>query len=821
MSQLNGWANVHGCNEWNSFYEEKISKDTTGSGDRKNKVVTPRALNDVIGKDAVRTHTGIGELDRVLGGGLVKGSLVLVGGEPGIGKSTLILQLCDKVQGDGKVLYVSGEESAEQIKLRADRLGIHNDDILFLGETDIELIENSILEIRPKLVIIDSIQTMYSDEISSAAGTVSQVREITARIMRVCKSNEITTIIIGHVTKEGNIAGPRVLEHMVDTVLYLEGERYFSYRILRGVKNRFGSTNEVGMFEMQSEGMVEITNPSSVLISEREDNPSGSVIVASMEGTRPLLIELQALTTPTVFGLPRRAANGIDYNRLTLLVAVLEKRAGLALSSQDIYLNVVSGIKIAEPAVDLGTILVCASSFKNISIDKRTVVIGEVGLTGEVRAVNLIDKRLKEAEKLGFKTCIIPENNKKLLKEHYKLDIIGVKNVSEAMKAVGLKWEMWTEKMCPPTDKNVSWRNVPELTRRENELNITEVLKMIAPGTPIRDGLENILKAKTGALIVIGDTKEVLDLVDGGFQLDVDYTSSRLYELAKMDGAIVLSSDLKKILYANTQIIPSPSIVTTETGTRHRTAERTAKQTGALVISISQRRSIITIFKGNYRYVLEDTAKVISKANQALQTVEKYKKVFDNKLSLLNEYEFNDIVTLENVITAIQRAEMVMKIVDEVQKSIYELGEEGRLLEMQLEELIGDLDEEELLIIKDYVAPGKKRTAEKVLEEIKKLEYDELMISERIAKLLGYEDFDSYDEVAVYTRGYRVLNKIPRMPSNIVENLVKSFKSFQHILDADLQQLDDVDGIGEIRARTIKSSLKRMQEQFVFDNLIL
>lgn len=356
---------------------------------------------------------------------------------------------------------------------------------------------------------------------------------------------------------------------------------------------------------------------------------------------------------------------------------------------------------------------------------------------------------------------------------------------------------------------------------KKEEAVITEVLKMIAPGTPIRDGLENILKAKTGALIVIGDTKEVLDLVDGGFQLDVEYTSSRLYELAKMDGAIVLSGDLKKILYANTQIIPSPSIVTTETGTRHRTAERTAKQTGALVISISQRRSIITIFKGNYRYVLENTAEVISKANQALQTVEKYKKVFDNKLSLLNEYEFNDIVTLENVMTAIQRAEMVMKIVEEVQKSIYELGEEGRLLEMQLEELIGDLEREELLIVKDYVAPGKKRTAEKVLEEIKNLTYDELMLQEKIAKLLGYEDFDSYDEVAVYTRGYRVLNKIPRMPSNILENLVKSFKSFQHILDADLQKLDDVDGIGEVRARTIKTSLKRMQEQFVFDNLML
>ncbi len=280
----------------------------------------------------------------------------------------------------GKVLYVSGEESAEQIKIRADRLKINNDDILFLGETDIDIIQEQILSINPKLVIIDSIQTMYSDEITSAAGTVSQVREITARIMKICKTNQITTIIIGHVTKEGNIAGPRVLEHMVDTVLYIEGERYFSYRILRGVKNRFGSTNEVGMFEMQNEGMIEITNPSSILISDREDNPPGSVIVASMEGTRPLLIELQALTSHTVFGLPRRTANGIDYNRLTLLMAVLEKKVGINLSSQDVYLNVVSGIKISEPAVDLGIIACVLSSYKNISIPKDLLVIGEVRL---------------------------------------------------------------------------------------------------------------------------------------------------------------------------------------------------------------------------------------------------------------------------------------------------------------------------------------------------------------------------------------------------------------------------------------------------------
>ena len=270
-------------------------------------------------------------------------------------------------------------------------------------------------------------------------GSVSQVREITSKIMRMCKQENITTIIIGHVTKDGNIAGPRVLEHMVDTVLYIEGERYFSYRILRGVKNRFGSTNEIGMFEMKNEGMCEIENPSEVLLSEREDNPPGAIVVASIEGTRPLLIEMQALTAYSVYGMPRRTANGIDYNRLTLLIAVLEKRAGLALGNQDVYLNLAGGIKISEPALDLGIILATASSFKNISIDRELVAIGEVGLTGEVRAVNMIEKRLKEIEKLGFKKCIIPESNKKLLKDKYKLDIIGVKNIQEAINYLGLK----------------------------------------------------------------------------------------------------------------------------------------------------------------------------------------------------------------------------------------------------------------------------------------------------------------------------------------------------------------------------------------------
>ena len=357
--------------------------------------------------------------------------------------------------------------------------------------------------------------------------------------------------------------------------------------------------------------------------------------------------------------------------------------------------------------------------------------------------------------------------------------------------------------------------------KTKNDEELINILKIIAPGTLFREGLDNILKAKTGALIIIGDTKEVLDLVDGGFRIDEEYTPARLYELAKMDGAIVLSKDLKRILLANTQIIPSPKILTQETGTRHRTAERTAKQTGELVVSISQRRNIITVFKGDFRYTIEDSSKIVTKANQALQTLENYKRVFDTKLRVLNEYEFNDIVTLDNVITCIQRAEMVNRVAEQVKRSIYELGADGVLVKMQLEELIEDLPQEELLIIKDYIAPSRRLLPEKILQNIRLCSQNELIQSEIIARFLGYEQFDNYEEVAVYPRGYRILNKIPRMPNSIVTNLVKTFKSFQHILLADVDKLDEVDGIGEVRARTIKQSLRRMQEQFVFDNLMI
>lgn len=396
-------------------------------------------INDIQLEEEERYSTGIKEMDRVLGGGIVRGSLILVGGDPGIGKSTLLLQVCERLQMNGKVLYVSGEESVKQIKLRADRLGIKNGRLLMVSETNFRAIEGIIDREKPEVVIIDSIQTVFDDELTSAPGSVSQVREVTGGLLRIGKGNNITIIIVGHVTKEGAIAGPRVLEHMVDTVLYFEGERHLSYRVLRAVKNRFGSTNEIGIFEMRDIGLVEVQNPSMTMLSGRPVNVPGSVVIASVEGTRPMLIEIQALVCATSFGMPRRMATGVDYNRVTLLMAVLEKRVGMQLHNYDAYINVVGGLKIDEPACDLGITASIASSYRDSAVDANTVLIGEVGLTGEIRAVSQIEKRLMEAYRIGFKSCIIPSGNMKMVKQLKSLegmDIKGVENVHQALDLI-------------------------------------------------------------------------------------------------------------------------------------------------------------------------------------------------------------------------------------------------------------------------------------------------------------------------------------------------------------------------------------------------
>lgn len=425
------------CRQWNTFVEEKVTVAKTGGQTKSLKEAEVVALSSVQTDREERVCTGIGELDRVLGGGIVPGSLVLVGGDPGIGKSTLLLQVCQRLtERKQKFLYISGEESLKQIKLRADRMGTFTDDLLLLCETNIETIRSVIEKERPSLVVIDSIQTMYSEEVSSAPGSVSQVREATNIFMQIAKGMGISIFIVGHVTKEGTVAGPRVLEHMVDTVLYFEGDRHASYRILRGVKNRFGSTNEIGVFEMRQDGLREVENPSEFMLNGRPENASGSVVACSMEGTRPILLEIQALVCRSNFGMPRRTAAGTDYNRVNLLMAVLEKRLGLPLSNYDAYVNIAGGIRINEPAVDLGIVLALVSSYKNRPVSEDVLVFGEVGLSGEVRAVNMPEQRVSEAKKLGFQTCILPAVSLDAVKNIQGIKLLGVKSINEAIDLI-------------------------------------------------------------------------------------------------------------------------------------------------------------------------------------------------------------------------------------------------------------------------------------------------------------------------------------------------------------------------------------------------
>jgi DNA repair protein RadA/Sms len=426
------------CGGWNSFTEEKSEKHGRHASLVKNLGKSePQPLSSVKSGTEQRTSTGIRELDRVLGGGVVPGSVILVGGDPGIGKSTLLLQaLSGLSRTDGNLLYVSGEESPEQIKIRAERLAVRSDEIILLSETSLETIVGTASKIMPKAMVIDSIQTMYTEEILSAPGSVSQVRDCAAKLMLFAKKSGIPVFLVGHVTKEGAIAGPRVLEHIVDTVLYFEGDRGHAYRILRTVKNRFGSTNEIGIFEMSDAGLLEVENPSELFLLERPLGVSGSTVVASIEGTRPLMVEIQSLVSQTSFGMPRRTTIGVDFNRVNLLVAVLEKKVGLHLGGMDVFVNVVGGLKLVEPAIDLGIIATVASSLKDIPIEANIFVFGEVGLSGEIRAVAQAETRVKEAAKIGFLRGIMPAGNADKMKHEFGIEIIGVRNVEECLEAV-------------------------------------------------------------------------------------------------------------------------------------------------------------------------------------------------------------------------------------------------------------------------------------------------------------------------------------------------------------------------------------------------
>lgn len=426
------------CGQWNTLVEERVEKPRDIGSARKKGGAEPLALHEITVGAEDRFVTRIGELDRVLGGGIVAGSVVLIGGDPGIGKSTLVLQMLRQVSElRGKALYVSGEESPAQIKMRAQRLGVKAENLFVLAETSLDEITRAADELQPQAIVIDSVQTVFTSELPSAPGSVGQVREVSGRLMLHAKRTGIPTFLIGHVTKDGAIAGPRVLEHIVDTVLYFEGDRGHAFRILRAVKNRFGSTNEIGVFEMKDSGLAEVANPSELFLAERPKDATGSVVVSSLEGTRPILAELQALVTPTKMTMPRRTSIGVDYNRVSLLIAVLEKRVGMHLMGMDVFVNVVGGLKIDEPAVDLGIIAAVASSFREKPIDANTVVMGEVGLAGEVRAISQAESRLKDAAKLGFTRCVLPAANVEKIEKAAGLgtmQLMGVRTVDEAME---------------------------------------------------------------------------------------------------------------------------------------------------------------------------------------------------------------------------------------------------------------------------------------------------------------------------------------------------------------------------------------------------
>lgn len=425
-----------GCGAWSTLQETVVSDSPKAAAPRTVSASSPKTIKDVEVDRYSRYSTGINELDRVLGGGIVRGSLILVGGDPGIGKSTILLQICENTSKDKKILYVSGEESEGQIKIRAERLGVKSDNLYLVTETDIETIVEFINNLRPDIVIIDSIQTMHRQDIASAAGSVPQVREATNMLMHTAKQNNISMFIVGHVTKDGALAGPRVLEHMVDCVLYFEGDRQMTFRILRCVKNRFGSTNEIGVFEMQSSGLVEVENPSAMLLEGRQENSSGSTVVCAMEGSRGVLAEIQALVTPTGFGNPRRMSSGIDINRVILMIAVLEKRARVRLSNCDVYINVAGGLRIDETAIDLGLCMAIASGAKDVSLPRDMIFIGEVGLGGELRAVSQLEKRLTEAAKMGFTKAVVPKFSMKGIKIPENMSVQGAKTLLEAISLI-------------------------------------------------------------------------------------------------------------------------------------------------------------------------------------------------------------------------------------------------------------------------------------------------------------------------------------------------------------------------------------------------
>ena len=806
------------CGTWGTVDEVAVLAAVNGSPVRRAVApTTPAVPISSIDPGATRHyHTGVSELDRVLGGGIVPGSVTLLAGDPGVGKSTLLLEVAHRwAEAGRRALYLSGEESAGQIRMRAERTGCSHDDVYLAAESDLQTALGHIEEVRPTLVVVDSVQTMSTTEADGVTGGVTQVRAVTTALTMTAKTTGVAIILVGHVTKDGAIAGPRSLEHLVDVVLHFEGDKTSTLRMVRGVKNRFGAADEVGCFMLHDNGIDCVADPSGLFLDQRPAPVSGTAVTVTLDGKRPLIGEVQALIAVPTTSTPRRAVSGIDSARAAMITAVLEKRANLRVGPCDIYLSTVGGMRLTDPSSDLAVALAIASAYADLPLPTTAIAIGEVGLAGDLRRVSGMERRLAEAARLGFTCAVVPPGVKTV---PIGLRAIAADNITAAMKVLdGDRGEGRPLRGGAMAVKS-SRRNVVQLARP----TLRETIGRLAPGTALRDGLERILRGRTGALIVLGYDDSVEAICDGGFSLDVRYAPTRLRELSKMDGAVVLSSDGTRILRANVQLVPDPSIPTDESGTRHRSAERTAVQTGYPVVSVSHSMSIVTVYVAGERHVVPDSATILSRANQTIDTLERYKSRLDEVSRQLSTAEIEDFVTLRDVMTVVQRLEMVRRISLEIDSDVVELGTDGRQLKLQLEELVGDNDTARELIVRDYHANPDPPTAAQVtatLEELDGLSDTELLDFTTLARVFGYPSTAEAQDSAMSSRGYRAMAGIPRLQFAHVDLLVRSFGSLQGLLAASANDLQSVEGIGSMWARHIREGLSQLAESTIADRL--
>ncbi len=804
------------CQAWGTVDEVGAPRTRTTA---MSTVTTPAVPIGQVDVEAARAvSSGLSELDRVLGGGFVPGAVMLLAGEPGVGKSTLLLETAASWgRGGRRALYITGEESAAQVRLRAERIGAVTDELYLAAETDLGRVLGHIDAINPSLLVLDSVQTVASSEVDGAAGGVTQVREVAAALVAAAKARDLATVLVGHVTKDGSVAGPRTLEHLVDVVLTFEGDRQGPLRLVRAVKNRYGPADEIGCFELVDDGIVGLADPSGLFLGDRREIAPGTCVTVTIEGRRPLVAEVQALVAPSSAPQPRRVTSGLDSARIAMMLGVLERRAGVRLGHR----GLLRGHRRRRSPDRAGHRPGHGARARQQRLRRRAARRAgglRRGGPGRRRPADRLPRapslrggpaRLHRRDRTG--ACpACPRHHGDTARHAPARGVLAARGDRHRTATVPLR---------PQLDA----RGNRMSTDIASEARIREVLAMVAPGTALRDGLERILRGRTGALIVVGWERSVEQVANGGFVLDVGFSATRLRELSKMDGAIVLDNEARNILRAAVQLVPDPTLPTEETGTRHRTADRVSRQTHRPVISVSKSMNIIAIYVDGRRHVLEDTAGILSRGNQGLSTLEKYKARLDEVSATLSGLEIENLATVRDVALVAQRAQMVRIIRREVENYVVELGTEGRLLALQLHELVAGVEAERTLLVRDYLVPAanrKKRGVEKALGDLDGLSETDLLELTRVAQAFGFPDAPEALEIPVSPRGFRLMARVPRLPEVITDRIVGHFGSLPKLLAASTEDLQKVEGVGETRARSVRDAVSRLAEATLLERLV-